>query len=487
MNSYILGIDVGLTLIKADVYDLSGKLIVESVRKTPIVFAEECSEIDMNVLWTEVATVIKDTMHKKHIRSNDIIGIGISGHGNGLYCIDRKGNPIGNAITSMDHRGANILKAIDRDVKRKLLKKTLQQLWDGQPGILMKWLKEKKPNEYKNINVAFLCKDWITHCFTGEITTDYSDMSACGLFNNIKKTYDDSILSLLDIQEMHGKLPKVLKSYEIAGYVTKEVEKLTGLKKGTPVITGLFDVDACGIGAGLIEDNLYCSIAGTWNINMSITSRAVESVKILMCTIRGDNSTYLAIDCSPTSTSNLEWLLKNILGGVYSYSDFEKIISSYKAEDVRIIYLPFIYGGFMSNNVGGLFFNLRGYHTSKDLLRAVAEGICFAHYYHIKNLQAVGTKGEIIRLTGGASQNAKWCQIFADVTGINVQTPKSYQTGTLGLCMMVCIGVGIYNNIKEAVENMFSLERIYYPDMNAHKIFQDKYDKFIQLITRIGQ
>ena len=70
-------------------------------------------------------------------------------------------------------------------------------------------------------------------------------------------------------------------------------EREKAIKEGTPVIAGLFDVDACGIGAGLISPDQICSIAGTWNINMGITKNYTRNDAIRQCTIRGDGSHYL--------------------------------------------------------------------------------------------------------------------------------------------------------------------------------------------------
>jgi L-xylulokinase len=132
-----------------------------------------------------------------------------------------------------------------------------------------------------------------------------------------------------------------------------------------------------------------------------------------------------------------------------------------------------------------VFANLRSYHDYQDILCATAEGICFAHLYHIRNLIASGSRANVIRLTGGASRNPYWCQMFADVTGFKTEVPDSEQTGTLGLCMMVCLGIGRFKTLEEAVDSMVKVKNTYHPDPKKTKIYQEKYSGFVKLLNGI--
>ena len=62
------------------------------------------------------------------------------------------------------------------------------------------------------------------------------------------------------------------------------------------------------------------------------------------------------------------------------------------------------------------FLGLRGWHDRGTLLRAVLEGIAFNHRVHIDALRD-GFAVREARLTGGASRNPAFAQMFADVLG----------------------------------------------------------------------
>jgi L-xylulokinase len=486
MGQFILGIDVGLTFLKSVIYDVDGNLISESRKQTPVIVnAEDTSEINMRKLWTRVKSTIKESLFISKISPDEILGIGVSGHGNGVYFTDINGSPFENAITSMDHRASKIVNEC-LGIENKLRETTLQSIWDGQPGMILKWIKRNQPEVYDKIAHIMLCKDWITFCLTGEMTTDYSDMSSTGLLDNITKKYNKKIFHQLGLDEICEKLPPVLKSCQIAGQLTEKSCGETGLKKGTPVIAGLFDVDACGIGAGLIEKNQICSIAGTWNINMALSNVIIKNDNIRQCTIRGDNSSYLVIDSSPTSSSNIDWVLRNLFIKKISFSDYERVLAEYSPVGKKIIFMPFLYGGLGKDSSGGHFLNLKNFYNYKDVLGAVSEGICYAHLYHINNILNNKSGINIIRLTGGASRNPYWCQMFADITGKQVEIPESHQTGTLGLCIMASVGAGLYKSTKEAVNKMVRVKNIYNPDKEKRLIYKDKYGKFLEMLNKIN-
>jgi L-xylulokinase len=304
--------------------------------------------------------------------------------------------------------------------------------------------------------------------------------------NNSTKIYDETILRLLGIPEITPCLPEILKSSQVAGIVTQQAAEKTGLEPGIPVVGGMFDVTANAIGSGLVRPGQFCTIAGTWNINIAIGQQPFTPKKIRQCTIYGDDTYYSYVDSSATSASNLEWFLQNVLDGSCNYEQFERVITQYQPDDVDILFLPLVNGGLRNDNPGALFYGLKSYHTKDDMLRAIAEGIVFAHYYHIENLLAEGLKkGDTLFFTGGASRNRQWSQMFADMMQMRVEVPESEQTGTLGDCIIASVGAGVFSDIREAVKQMVRIREMYEPNPNYAEIYQKKYARFVDVLERV--
>ena len=49
---------------------------------------------------------------------------------------------------------------------------------------------------------------------------------------------------------------------------------------------------------------------------------------------------------------------------------------------------------------------------------------------------------------------------------------------------MVAKGVGIYKNVDEAIENMVRTKYKFLPKKEVHVVYQDKYQKFIEILTK---
>ena len=68
-----------------------------------------------------------------------------------------------------------------------------------------------------------------------------------------------------------------------------------------------------------------------------------------------------------------------------------------------------------------------------------------------------------------------------------MEIPESPQTGTLGISIMVAKGVGIYKNVNEAIQNMVRTEYKFLPEKEAHVVYKDKYEKFIEILTKFKE
>jgi L-xylulokinase len=221
---------------------------------------------------------------------------------------------------------------------------------------------------------------------------------------------------------------------------------------------------------------------GTWNINIALSDMPVRPHKFRQCTIYADDRLYACIDSSATSASNLEWILKNIFHEQIGYDTFETIISGYKADELSLYFMPFIYGGLVPGNPGAAFVGLRSEHTHADMLRAVAEGVAFAHAYHIQNLKREGLKGDEVLLTGGASRNAAWCQLMADILQMPVLVPQASETGALGACLVAGVGAGCFADIDEGVKRMVKIEATFHPQSATASIYQRKFQRFLEIL-----
>ncbi len=479
----ILAVDSGLTACKALIFDMTGNVLTESGAATPVISSSDgASFIDMDKLWNVICSVISDAFLSGKISPAEIKCVGFSGHGNGLYCIDQNGLPVGPAVTSMDVRAKDLIDELTETQTDFLKHKSMQHIWPGQPGIILRWIKEKKPEQYRNIHKIMFCKDYLAFRLTGKVATDYSDISSSGLLDNSESTYDPEILNCLGIPEIKSALPNIIKGYDIRSGVSTQGAEDTGIPEGIPVIGGMFDVDACVYGSGVFFPKDACCIAGTWNINAVVSDKMSFYPNIRQCVKRTDGKTSLMIDSSATSSVNIEWYLKKFLGIENQYNVFDCYLKSYEITFDSPFFIPFINGSLNNIFHKGAFIGLDMTCDKGKLFAAVYEGVCFAHRYHIEKLEKSGAKIELVRITGGAARSTNFCRLFTDITGKRANTTNFSQSGALGLWAGAVVALGRYENMASAIKEKVMFCEIYSPDLARHKLFTKRYEKFKELI-----
>ncbi|MBM4457611.1 MAG: carbohydrate kinase [Chloroflexi bacterium] len=480
MTDLLLGVDAGLTTIKAVLFDLDGQTVAVARVPTPLTADPTGrSEIDMAAQWDATCRAIRSALAQADADARQIAGIGLSGHGNGAYLLDRAGAALEPAISSMDHRALSLLKAVSPAVRAALRELTFQTLWSGQPGLILRWLRQHEPARYRQIGTVLFCKDWLRYCLTGVIATDVTDVSASGLYAVGARAYDATICELLGIPEARAWLPEARPSHQVIGPVTAAAAEQTGLAAGTPVVAGLFDVTANALGAGLVDEGRFCTVGGTWSLNIGLSRRPRVPTAIRQCTIYADEGLYSNIDSSATSAANLEWFHRRALGDGATYVDFERALTEARPAAAAPLFLPFVYGGLRDDDPGGGFLGLRSSHGRADLLIAVAEGIAFAHRYHIENLRREGLTGDRVLFTGGASRNAPLCQLLADILGLPVTVPASDETGALGAGMVAAVGIGAFPHVRAAAAQMAHERETYLPDPAVREHHDRRYGRFL--------
>ena len=88
---HYLSIDAGTSVIKAVLFNVNFKQICSYSINNPVISDKDGkSELDMNLFWNLTAKCIKQLIIQSKIKSDSIIGIGITGNMVGFWPIDNK-------------------------------------------------------------------------------------------------------------------------------------------------------------------------------------------------------------------------------------------------------------------------------------------------------------------------------------------------------------------------------------------------------------
>jgi L-xylulokinase len=491
-RSYYLCLDCGLTATKAAIFDDKGTQLASISADTARVEDDEISEIDMEAQWERSCELLKRVPKEAGIPAEAITCVGASGHGGGIYPLDDKYIPVGKAITSMDSRSQGIVDTWAREGP-DLRARTRHSPWAGQSVPILKWLKLYRPEEYTRIRWILGAKDWMSYKLTGTITTDRTDASNNAMLELECGRYDRAVFEAFGLEECFKKLPPAYPSAEVIGTVSEEASRLTGLAPNTKVIAGMFDVVACAVGSGSMNEKTYSLIAGTWNINTAFDSRLLLPTATVKTSLGPIPGLYAYVESSATSASNLTWFLGSIdlvSGAAHeSVPDYERIneeVVKVPPGSGGLLFLPFIHRSQMALGTDAAFLGMRASHAGYNLIRAIYEGVAFAHRQHLDALIASGIERRAVMMSGGATNSDVWCGIFADVLGRTIETSDASQAGARGIAVACAVATGCYSSYSDAMAAMVRPRRRYEPDPVRTRLMNGSYDRYLAAIGRLS-
>ena len=491
---YFIGLDNGGTATKAALFDRSGREVGKAVVATASITPKPgFVERDMEEMWDANCTVISRVLHETGVSPKDVAGIGIAGHGKGLYLWGRDGKPVRNGIISTDNRAWAYPKRWAEDgTEEQVFQRTAQHIMACQAVSLLAWLRDNEPENYRNIRWVFECKDYVRFRLTGEARGEITDYSGANLMNLHTREYDPELLRLFGLEAISDALPPLCRATEVCGRVSEEAAARCGLLPGTPVIGGMFDINACALAVGVTDPERICMIAGTWSINEYVSAEPVTDGSVLMNSLFCLPEYYLIEESSPTSAGNNEWFVRELLPELVGqckeqnesiYEELNRWVDEIPPEEFVPVFLPFLMASNVHPNAKGSFVGISLNHSRRHLARSVYEGIAFCHRMHLERLLGCrATPPACIRLAGGAARSVVWAQMFADVMKLPVETVEANETGALGCAIAAAVAVAEYPDLRTAVENMTCVSRRFEPEPDRSRIYDKKYALYCKTI-----
>ena len=166
---YYLGLDNGGTNTKAALFTPDGtQVAVESVATAALTPAPGFMERDMEDMWRDNCAVIRGVLEKSGVRAEEIAGVGLCGHGKGLYLWGKDGKSTRRGILSADNRAWKYPVEWRKDgTEERAFSLSCQHVMACQPVSLLAWLRDNEPETMKNIRWVFECKDYVRFRLTG--------------------------------------------------------------------------------------------------------------------------------------------------------------------------------------------------------------------------------------------------------------------------------------------------------------------------------
>lgn len=482
MEQYILSLDQGTTSSRAILFNKEGKVEHISQREFKQYFPHAgWVEHNANEIWSSILSVIATVLTEKNIRSEQIVGIGITNQRETTVVWDKTtGKPIYNAIVWQSRQTAQICNELNEAGYGDIFREKTGLLIDPYfSATKVKWILENvegaKEKSKKGELLFGTIDTWIIWKLTeGKVhVTDYSNASRTLLYNIHELKWDEELLGILGIPE--SMLPEVRPSSEVYGYVSKK--HFFGAEVPIAGIAG--DQQAALFGQACFETGMVKSTYGTGCFMLMNTGeKAVRSHHGLLTTIAWgiDGKVEYALEGSIfVAGSAIQWL-RDGLRMLRNSSESEQYAQRVTSSEGVYVVPAFVGLGtpYWDSDVRGAVFGLTRGTSKEHFIRATLESLA----YQTKDvLSAMEADSEIslksLRVDGGVVKNNFLMQFQSDILDVPVERPAINETTALGAAYLAGLAVGYWES-KEEIGKYWNLDGKFEPKMDT-KLRDDLY------------
>jgi xylulokinase len=491
INDYLLGIDIGTTGVKCILIDENGKQIKSVyVEHDCILPGPGLVEMDMwQNWWLNPAAGVRKLLDDQTIDARRIRAIGVSGLYPALGPTDADGNPIANAILYSDNRS---FKEVYEVNEKQGLQLSCEEL---TPRLI--WFLRNQPELSRKMAMFFDAPHYLVYKLTGAYVQDTQITGLWGaIYESPTASWREDVCAKFGIPV--NILPKVYPPATIVGTVTKAAAELTGLAEGTPVVTGMADLSASLIAAGVVHEYETVAYYGTAGLMPVMKDSMLNGMlKPYPISEKGvtaqdgyiyDYPAYClsvgeAVRWFRNQFGQAELAREVEAGGMSAYDQLNELAAGVPIGSDGLILLPYFEGQrspWFDPHAKGVFFGVATSHTRAHFYRAILESFGYVIRHGLEEFYPQGHPLKRVVASGGGARSKLWRQIVSDITGLHQEYVPDAE-GAVGCAYVAGIALGWYKDFEPLRKDWVVVEDVTEPNPNA----QAAYEKYYRLFNEM--
>ena len=488
---HLLGIDLGTSGLKAAIFDLDGELLglgraTNKYVASPAGWAEQ----DPRTWWAGCCEAVQIALAQADLKVADVVAVGVCGFHHCPVFLDAEGIPVRPTIVTHDDRlGKSLADLGQSGVLEDVVRISGSRVMTGHFPPIYQLVRTRDPRALERTRWILLAKDYLRFQLTGQIGTELCDATGTNLIAMPEQDWSAALCSLLQVPR--HKLPEIGRSSQLAGYVTPEAARATGLEPGTPVVYGGGDSHCALVGLGVIgsgEAGLLLGSNSTLRASFGGLVKPLQEMVWIQQHVAPRRFTVSA--SSMAGSSVLSWFrgicFEDEQEEAAAYRKLELLAASAPAGCDGLLFHPYLFGErspFYNPEARGAFLAIRHWHGKEHLIRSIMEGVAFSIANCMDAIQAIAHKrGEQVNVlrTGksGGSQLTVWRQIIADALDHALDVADVDEPGCLGAALLAGVGVGHYENLESAIQGTVQITTRSLPDPARVALYRDQRSVF---------
>lgn len=485
-KAYFMGIDTGTNSSKGVLIDDEGNIIAEhSTEHAMTNPAPGHYEHDADKDWWGDLCIISNALiEKSGVDPANIKAVGTSALGADCLPVDEECRPLRQAILyGIDARATDEMAELTEMYGEEQIKK-----WYGRPlcssDVMPKilWIKNKEPEVYAKTHKFLTGSSFITAKLTGNYAVD----RFLGLASFNPLYFNDGTPNPETCKPIcrPDQLAEVKEANDIAGYVTEQASKETGLAVGTPVIVGTDDSGAEAISTGVVAagkmmiqfgSSIYM-ILGTEGLVDDDRLWREEFIVPGLCDISAGTNAAGSLTKWYRDTVFPDAMEIEKNGGLDAYQTMMQGVGEIPPGSDGLITLPYFAGERTPINdpkAKGILFGLTLSHTRRHMYRSALEAVGYSVNQQLKIMMSHDVPIDQIFAVGGGVKNDLWMQIVADIVGKEISTPAITVGASFGDALMAASGIKHPGFESFAsLTNFIKPGKTYVPNMENHEIYK---------------
>lgn len=450
MRDLLLGIDVGTYSSKGVLVEPDGSVlkscVVEHQMDIPKPgWAEQDAD---DVWWKDVVRMCHSLLDGSPYSGDDVGGIAVSAIGPCMLPLNAKGKPLRKGILyGVDTRASEEIDYLNRKLGEEAIFDFSGMALSSQavgPKIL--WLKTHEPDIWKDVNHIVTASSYVIYKLTGEMVMDRHTAS--------------HYMPLMDINSLEwsdryanelvppGLLPRLGWSDEVAGQVSLEGARATGLNAGTPVAVGAVDALSEAISVGVVNPGDLMIMYGSTAFFILVQRDMISYPR--MWTVAGAYPQQYNLAAGMATTGSLtRWFRDELAKDLPEEAGYDHLFAealTVLPGSEGVLGLPYFSGERTPINdpkARGVIVGLSLAHTRNHLYRAILEAVAFGIRHNIETFESIGAEVNRVVAVGGGTRSKTWLQIVSDVAGVSQDVPSLTIGASYGDAFLAGLAAGI--------------------------------------------
>jgi sugar (pentulose or hexulose) kinase len=499
-GEYILAIDNGTQSVRALLFDLKGNLVTKSRVPFEPYYSDRpgWAEQQPTFYWESLCQACQQLWQQTKVPKEGVAGVALTTQRATMINVDRDGKPLRPAIVWLDQRSTEELKPLGGlwglAFKLVRMSETVAYL---QAEAEANWIRTYQPNIWEQTYKYLFLSGYLTYRLTGRFVDSVGCQVGYVPFDYKKQSWASSWDWKWRAVPMDKVLlPDLVPSGNTLGEITPQAAEETGIPVGLPLIAAAADKACEVIGAGCLEPHMGCLGYGTTATINTTQKKYVEVIPLIPpypAAVPGAYSLevqiyrgYWMVNWFKQEFAHRERRIAEERG-VEPEALFDELVNQVPPGSMGLILQPYWSPGVKvpGPEAKGAIIGFGNVHTRAHLYRAILEGLAYA-LREGKERTERRSKVPIteLRVAGGGSQSDAALQLTADIFGLPTARPHIYETSGLGAAIDAAVGLGLHPDFDTAVREMTHVGRVFEPDPEVKKIYDDLYHRVYKQIYR---